>query len=135
MKKIFSLKEVVLFLMILVIVGLFAGCSGSSAGGVETEILNALKRDYPPDQKPGGETSNYKLFKFEPLKDKPKDAEEAWCVNFLFTNKVDANSKPARWIGFGNVVKKEGKYSYEFSQGCKLTDAEQKEVFELKSSE
>ena len=115
----------------------FTGCGAAgtdTAGDPKTEILKALSEGYPPDQKEGSKTSDYEMFKFEPLTKKPEGAEDAWCVNFLFTWKMDADSKLQRSIGFGNVIKKDGKYSYASSIGCELSEAEQKKIYDLKNS-
>lgn len=133
MKKI---NITIFILSISITTALFAGCSDGTGnnGDEKSQIIEALQRGYPIDKKPDAKTSNYELFKFEPLEDVPEGAEKTWCVNFLFTNQVDKNAKPARWIGFGSVVKKDGKYSYEFSTGCKLSGEEQKKIYELKNA-
>ena len=106
---------------------LLIGCSGVDSGP-ELTIKEVLERDYPPEKTDDVVTSDYQLFRFEEL----KGEEKGWCVNFVFRLKNSHTPEPRRWQGFGDVVEKDGKYVYSFSDGCKLSDAEEKEFAEFK---
>lgn len=116
-----------LFLVFVIAVSAL-GCA-PTVEGPEATIKDVLQRDYPPQKADDVVTTDYELFRFEKL---TEDKGDGWCVNFVFKLSDSSSQEARRWQGFGDVVKKDGKYVYSFSDGCKLTPAEQKEFSEFK---